>query len=230
MSSAQPYDPYIPQTGSGESRTAAIQAEIDDTVGIMHAKEVSNVLLSDEKWDKWYFKVGEMSIANQQFLLTHGLFSFVKSPQFASILIKMNINVDAMTTACFNPPQSATILRALDGFWTGVDELDGSKGLDIEELTEDIDSQQVTQSLPLNTAAEPLMDSDDDDEEELRKPYFIKDLVKMLQSDEYNDHASALTYGANLVIQKSKFGSEVHQYSEELLKAACLLQDKFSSN
>lgn len=35
MSSAQPYDPYIPQTGSGESRTAAIQAEIDDTVGIM---------------------------------------------------------------------------------------------------------------------------------------------------------------------------------------------------
>lgn len=38
MSSAEPYDPYIPSHsggGGGESRTAAIQSQIDDTVGIM---------------------------------------------------------------------------------------------------------------------------------------------------------------------------------------------------
>ena len=38
MSSAEPYDPYIPSgstSAGGENRTAAIQAQIDDTVGIM---------------------------------------------------------------------------------------------------------------------------------------------------------------------------------------------------
>ncbi len=35
MSSATPYDPYIPQGGQPPSKTAAIQAQIDDTVGIM---------------------------------------------------------------------------------------------------------------------------------------------------------------------------------------------------
>jgi len=36
--SEQPYDPYIPSTnapGNGQSRTAQIQAQIDDTIGIM---------------------------------------------------------------------------------------------------------------------------------------------------------------------------------------------------
>ncbi|EGX47778.1 hypothetical protein AOL_s00083g286 [Orbilia oligospora ATCC 24927] len=39
--SEQPYDPYIPsngaqpQGGNGQSRTAQIQAQIDDTIGIM---------------------------------------------------------------------------------------------------------------------------------------------------------------------------------------------------
>ncbi|GMM50577.1 SNAP receptor [Starmerella bacillaris] len=36
MSSAEPYDPYIPAASQpGESRTATIQAQIDDTVGVM---------------------------------------------------------------------------------------------------------------------------------------------------------------------------------------------------
>lgn len=36
MSTAEPYDPYIPSSApQGESRTAEIQAQIDDTVGIM---------------------------------------------------------------------------------------------------------------------------------------------------------------------------------------------------
>lgn len=36
MSTAEPYDPYIPSSAHpGESRTAEIQAQIDDTVGIM---------------------------------------------------------------------------------------------------------------------------------------------------------------------------------------------------
>ncbi|KAK6361123.1 Vesicle membrane receptor protein (v-SNARE) [Orbilia blumenaviensis] len=36
--SEQPYDPYIPSNGAqgnGQSRTAQIQAQIDDTIGIM---------------------------------------------------------------------------------------------------------------------------------------------------------------------------------------------------
>lgn len=37
--SEQPYDPYIPSNngaqGNGQSRTAQIQAQIDDTIGIM---------------------------------------------------------------------------------------------------------------------------------------------------------------------------------------------------
>jgi len=41
MASEQPYDPYIPNQGAGQqgnngnSRTAQIQAQIDDTIGIM---------------------------------------------------------------------------------------------------------------------------------------------------------------------------------------------------
>lgn len=37
MSHNEPYDPYVPPSGSsaGANKTAAIQAQIDDTVGIM---------------------------------------------------------------------------------------------------------------------------------------------------------------------------------------------------
>lgn len=72
-------------------------------------------------------------------------------------------------------------------------------------------------------------DSDDEDsEEEVDPPYYLKDLLAYLMSEKYPEVFSALENGGELITRKAKFGTEVPQYAEEILNAACGLNDKFS--
>ena len=66
---SEPYDPYLPRSGTspggaaagpaaGNSKTAAIQAQIDDTVGIMR-ENITKVAERGERLDQLQDKTGE---------------------------------------------------------------------------------------------------------------------------------------------------------------------------
>lgn len=63
---SEPYDPYLPRNGSssgpgqGNAKTAAIQAQIDDTVGIMR-DNITKVAERGERLDSLQDKTGECS-------------------------------------------------------------------------------------------------------------------------------------------------------------------------
>lgn len=65
---SEPYDPYVPragsstgggapQSGGGNAKTAAIQAQIDDTVGIMR-ENITKVAERGERLDSLQDKTG----------------------------------------------------------------------------------------------------------------------------------------------------------------------------
>ncbi|KAF5210047.1 hypothetical protein FOB63_002967 [Clavispora lusitaniae] len=69
MSSSVPYDPYIPNQTTGDqsnSRTAAIQAQIDDTVGIMR-DNINKVAERGERLDSIENKTDNLAISAQGF-------------------------------------------------------------------------------------------------------------------------------------------------------------------
>ncbi|CAH6721111.1 synaptobrevin homolog 1 [[Candida] jaroonii] len=68
MSSSVPYDPYIPSqsTEPEHSRTAAIQAQIDDTVGIMR-DNINKVAERGERLDSIENKTDNLAISAQGF-------------------------------------------------------------------------------------------------------------------------------------------------------------------
>ncbi|CAK9436853.1 uncharacterized protein LODBEIA_P13750 [Lodderomyces beijingensis] len=69
MSSSVPYDPYIPNQTTGEqsnSRTAAIQAQIDDTVGVMR-DNINKVAERGERLDSIENKTDNLAISAQGF-------------------------------------------------------------------------------------------------------------------------------------------------------------------
>ena len=64
ISRSEPYDPYLPRGGSssnpagaGNAKTAAIQAQIDDTVGIMR-ENITKVAERGERLDQLQDKTG----------------------------------------------------------------------------------------------------------------------------------------------------------------------------
>jgi len=75
MASNQPYDPYIPAGGSqaapgaqagGNNRTAALQAEIDSTVGIMR-DNINKVSERGERLDSLQDKTDNLATSAQGF-------------------------------------------------------------------------------------------------------------------------------------------------------------------
>jgi len=70
----QPYDPYIPSGGSGaagggqggNNRTAALQAEIDSTVGIMR-DNINKVSERGERLDSLQDKTDNLAVSAQGF-------------------------------------------------------------------------------------------------------------------------------------------------------------------
>ncbi|KIW09439.1 uncharacterized protein PV09_00324 [Verruconis gallopava] len=71
--SSQPYDPYIPNTTSqpsnatsGNNRTAALQAEIDSTVGIMR-DNINKVSERGERLDSLQDKTDNLAVSAQGF-------------------------------------------------------------------------------------------------------------------------------------------------------------------
>ena len=72
MSSGQePYDPYIPsggaaQGGAGNSRTQALQAQIDDTVGVMR-DNINKVSQRGERLDALQNKTDDLAASAQGF-------------------------------------------------------------------------------------------------------------------------------------------------------------------
>ena len=69
MTSSQPYDPYIPSSQSaagGSNRTAAIQAQIDDTVGIMR-ENINKVAERGEQLDSLQDKTDNLAVSAQGF-------------------------------------------------------------------------------------------------------------------------------------------------------------------
>ncbi|KAI5970879.1 SNC2 [Candida margitis] len=67
MSSSVPYDPYIPNQQTGDqSRTAAIQAQIDDTVGVMR-DNINKVAERGERLDSIENKTDNLAISAQGF-------------------------------------------------------------------------------------------------------------------------------------------------------------------
>lgn len=73
-SRSEPYDPYLPrggsssnppQQGGGNAKTAAIQAQIDDTVGIMR-ENITKVAERGERLDSLQDKTGALWFAARQ--------------------------------------------------------------------------------------------------------------------------------------------------------------------
>ncbi|KAL2217013.1 synaptobrevin-domain-containing protein [Thermoascus aurantiacus ATCC 26904] len=70
----QPYDPYIPSGSSaggshsysGNSRTAALQAQIDDTVGVMR-ENINKVSQRGERLDALQDKTDNLAVSAQGF-------------------------------------------------------------------------------------------------------------------------------------------------------------------
>lgn len=130
-------------------------------------------------------------------------------------------------------------------WWIGIDQVDSSYNYTNQsrrgasDETKPVDSS-LSSDTPLASILKPsenVADSDDEEEifgddadsdEEVEQPYYLKDLLDYLRSDSYAQVASALMTGPQLIKQKSNFGSEVSQYANELLQAACSMTDKFS--
>lgn len=72
MSSNQPYDPYIPGSNNnpsgakGNQKTQAIQAQIDDTVGIMR-ENITKVAERGERLDALQNKTDNLAVSAQGF-------------------------------------------------------------------------------------------------------------------------------------------------------------------
>ncbi|CAN6622433.1 synaptobrevin homolog 2 [Trichomonascus vanleenenianus] len=69
MSSSVPYDPYIPSSSQGQgsnNKTAAIQAQIDDTVGIMR-DNINKVAERGERLDSLQDKTDNLAVSAQGF-------------------------------------------------------------------------------------------------------------------------------------------------------------------
>ncbi|KAJ5180115.1 Synaptobrevin [Penicillium capsulatum] len=76
MSHEQPYDPYIPAGGAGaggasnqqngNQRTAALQAQIDDTVGVMR-ENINKVSQRGERLDSLQDKTDNLAVSAQGF-------------------------------------------------------------------------------------------------------------------------------------------------------------------
>ncbi|KAL9624683.1 MAG: hypothetical protein Q9160_001037 [Pyrenula sp. 1 TL-2023] len=69
----QPYDPYIPSGGQGQGqnaggnqRTAALQAQIDDTVGVMR-DNINKVSQRGERLDSLQDKTDNLAVSAQGF-------------------------------------------------------------------------------------------------------------------------------------------------------------------
>ncbi|CZR51691.1 probable synaptobrevin (v-SNARE) homolog [Phialocephala subalpina] len=73
----RPYDPYIPsepaaggaaggQSGAGNQRTAALQAQIDDTVGVMR-ENINKVSQRGERLDSLQDKTDNLAVSAQGF-------------------------------------------------------------------------------------------------------------------------------------------------------------------
>ena len=68
----QPYDPYIPTGGqegaqpAGNQRTAALQAQIDDTVGVMR-ENINKVSQRCERLDSLQDKTDNLAVSAQGF-------------------------------------------------------------------------------------------------------------------------------------------------------------------
>jgi len=70
----QPYDPYIPSGGAqggaraadGTQRTAALQAQIDDTVGVMR-ENINKVSQRGERLDSLQDKTDNLAVSAQGF-------------------------------------------------------------------------------------------------------------------------------------------------------------------
>ncbi|TEB21756.1 synaptobrevin, partial [Coprinellus micaceus] len=73
---SEPYDPYVPRAGSsnggtgqpgqGNAKTAAIQAQIDDTVGIMR-ENITKVAERGERLDSLQDKTDNLAVSAQGF-------------------------------------------------------------------------------------------------------------------------------------------------------------------
>ncbi|KAJ6618116.1 synaptobrevin-domain-containing protein [Mycena sp. CBHHK59/15] len=72
---SEPYDPYLPRNGSssnptpggqGNAKTAAIQAQIDDTVGIMR-ENITKVAERGERLDSLQDKTDNLAVSAQGF-------------------------------------------------------------------------------------------------------------------------------------------------------------------
>ncbi|RDB26609.1 Synaptobrevin 1 [Hypsizygus marmoreus] len=72
---SEPYDPYVPRNGSGPGpagpsqgnpKTAAIQAQIDDTVGIMR-ENITKVAERGERLDSLQDKTDNLAVSAQGF-------------------------------------------------------------------------------------------------------------------------------------------------------------------
>ncbi|KAJ7054132.1 synaptobrevin-domain-containing protein [Mycena amicta] len=74
---SEPYDPYLPRNGSaggpsaggsqgGNAKTAAIQAQIDDTVGIMR-ENITKVAERGERLDALQDKTDNLAVSAQGF-------------------------------------------------------------------------------------------------------------------------------------------------------------------
>ncbi|KAL1669881.1 synaptobrevin-domain-containing protein [Schizophyllum commune] len=67
-----PYDPYVPRNGGasgstgGNAKTAAIQAQIDDTVGIMR-ENITKVAERGERLDSLQDKTDNLAVSAQGF-------------------------------------------------------------------------------------------------------------------------------------------------------------------
>ncbi|KAJ5203772.1 Synaptobrevin [Penicillium cinerascens] len=76
MSNEAPYDPYIPAGGNGapaasssqngNQRTAALQAQIDDTVGVMR-ENINKVSQRGERLDSLQDKTDNLAVSAQGF-------------------------------------------------------------------------------------------------------------------------------------------------------------------
>jgi len=68
--SEQPYDPYIPNNGGpgagGQARTAQIQAQIDDTIGIMR-ENINKTADRGAKLDELQNKTDDLAVSAQGF-------------------------------------------------------------------------------------------------------------------------------------------------------------------
>ncbi|KZW00801.1 synaptobrevin [Exidia glandulosa HHB12029] len=70
---SEPYDPYVPRggegsgpSGGGNAKTAAIQAQIDDTVGIMR-DNIVKVAERGERLDSLHDKTDNLAVSAQTF-------------------------------------------------------------------------------------------------------------------------------------------------------------------